>query len=676
MTDQQINTPASTPRASYDAFLVRFPSGFPESYSPEDLTDYVFLKIDEYIGTDLHEETLSEALTEDFGHISLASWGTAAPEARRSIRELMRQRGVFVRLQQGVSMASHIHSAIQAGFVPWPDDARRPNHNPRFCPYGPIQFAPVEINAVPTTTTEEPVTLAETAKLVEDAVARAFAAASHVTDTNPGNGNNGETTSVHQHETTTPHHQTEHNPQGKIPQSSGTGTRTAQTLDITGQERRGSIIEQTGQYTFRTTPAPNYRMTRNAPRRHFGLGSDQPRGLRGLRDQLTTPPARFIPRPDHDPHSGFGRGTPRITPRSSHTAPPALHTTPDENPNGDANGDITPNHGSNDNTNADVTEAIDTALQPHHISKQVETLMKSYYDRTEKFSGLDTDDFDSKLDNYERHLELHSVDKSVWVRAFPVMLCDMALIFYKMEIQPVYDLTQLPFEDLVEIFREKFNTPQRALRLADDWDNLTFNSVSTLFPNATFEDKAKYIVSRLTTLRLYLQDQVNDFMHKRKLLQIMRPFPIFQMARLEGNLSLDDLQTRLLWAVSDHASGPERSLASSTANITAQTTEEVHPMKMLLPTLLIECSFTVPETIPLLLITPPEDTSPHTTATHHTAPQLTPDITQILLARTLTAQRSAALSVRKSVVGRTVTVAGTDLKHCRTVAVLNRRERP
>lgn len=82
------------------------------------------------------------------------------------------------------------------------------------------------------------------------------------------------------------------------------------------------------------------------------------------------------------------------------------------------------------------TETADdyTETKPHHILKQVESVQNAYYDKADKFSGHDTDDFDSKLNTFRSKLGINAVGNSVWVRAFPIILTGRALVFFQTSI--------------------------------------------------------------------------------------------------------------------------------------------------------------------------------------------------------------------------------------------------
>lgn len=139
---------------------------------------------------------------------------------------------------------------------------------------------------------------------------------------------------------------------------------------------------------------------------------------------------------------------------------------------------------------------------------------KSYYDKSAKFSGSDTDDLESKLAKFRSYLNLHSVSSSVWVQAFPIMLSDHAQPFFETTVEPHYDLETMPYEHLLTIFRKKYNTPQRNLRLMDEWNSISFSKIATIHPNATLKHRTDQLFQTLSRLRLYLKNEISDFQHK------------------------------------------------------------------------------------------------------------------------------------------------------------------
>lgn len=232
--------------------------------------------------------------------------------------------------------------------------------------------------------------------------------------------------------------------------------RPGQTINLTGmhENRRESVVEQMGEYLFRNTPSTQ--PPRPTPRVHsLSKRRDTPRCLRGLRDPLPT----FFTRP-RTTLWGFRTWCPFQCTYCPPTFNDANDNTAQDLPGG------TIDH--NMDTEAQSDASTDGDVKPQHISKQVETLMKAYYDKSEKLSGLDSDEFDSKLETYRGHIDLHHVEKSVWVKAFPFMLTDMALVFFKTEIEPSHDLNGLSLDSLVNMFRTKYNSPERELRLMDD----------------------------------------------------------------------------------------------------------------------------------------------------------------------------------------------------------------
>lgn len=65
-----------------------------------------------------------------------------------------------------------------------------------------------------------------------------------------------------------------------------------------------------------------------------------------------------------------------------------------------------------------------------------------------RFRGKDRDDFDLKLENVHYQLAMHNFDRSVLLRSFLFMLADQALVFFRTDIQPSFDLSTYLLDDL------------------------------------------------------------------------------------------------------------------------------------------------------------------------------------------------------------------------------------
>lgn len=76
---------------------------------------------------------------------------------------------------------------------------------------------------------------------------------------------------------------------------------------------------------------------------------------------------------------------------------------------------------------------------------------------------------------------MHNMNPSVWIRAFPLMLTDNALIFFETAIAPKFDVELMPYEQLITDFRKGYSTPEQRLKLMDDWNSLSFSTISQTF---------------------------------------------------------------------------------------------------------------------------------------------------------------------------------------------------
>lgn len=149
---------------------------------------------------------------------------------------------------------------------------------------------------------------------------------------------------------------------------------------------------------------------------------------------------------------------------------------------------------------------------------------------------------------------MNNAHPSVRVRTFPFMLSDQTLIYYSNEIQSTHNLKNLFLDNLVIMFKQKFNTPARHLEVMDEWNKLSLKAIDKAYPTASLEEQTIYLLERLQTLRLYLKEKgISAFMHKCKLLESIRDNPAFHYARLGGHAELDVLERRVQWAVSRFA---------------------------------------------------------------------------------------------------------------------------
>lgn len=170
----------------------------------------------------------------------------------------------------------------------------------------------------------------------------------------------------------------------------------------------------------------------------------------------------------------------------------------------------------------------------YRITQQVGFLQDSYlYDKMQKFNDKNDDDFYTKVAIYEQNLSLYSIDKSVWVLAFRIMLTGQALLFFSTNVTAKFDLKTLPYDRLVEIFRQRYNTPERQLMLWSEWTSIDYALVSSMFPTASVSEKVDYIIDRLNMLRVYLKPSgPSDFIHRHRLLHALRNSPECPIARI------------------------------------------------------------------------------------------------------------------------------------------------
>lgn len=115
------------------------------------------------------------------------------------------------------------------------------------------------------------------------------------------------------------------------------------------------------------------------------------------------------------------------------------------------------------------------------------------------------------------------------------MISDHALTFSDTEVESKYDLETMQFDQLVTLFRTRFNTQERSLKLMDEWNYLSFQTVSNMLPNSSLEERIDQLLLIMGRFLLYLKGAISDFQHKCKLINAIRPFPEFNIARMHGD---------------------------------------------------------------------------------------------------------------------------------------------
>jgi len=97
-----------------------------ETSSSDDLNDYIRWRIDTYEGRKWRNDTLSEIFALDFEHLEQETFDACRRDLIQDLREILRQRGVYVRKGRGVKVAKELAAVVQAE-IPWPeDDPERP----------------------------------------------------------------------------------------------------------------------------------------------------------------------------------------------------------------------------------------------------------------------------------------------------------------------------------------------------------------------------------------------------------------------------------------------------------------------------------------------------------------------------------------------------------------------
>lgn len=323
MTEPNTPTPGTTPvsipanhtvreEIADTRVSVRFPVGFPNPFTAKDVTDLIYLKINDYIDEDLTEEMLAEACVEDFSEFGIDTWNAVTKESRRSLRNFLHQRGVFVKHGNSIKMANALEDFIRKGFFNWPDDEPRPRHNTRFCPLGRLPFNR------PTAASEQDLSsdqVQQTALAVQRAILEPANSANKITPDNQHhteNDNDPNPETNHTDHNTPSHLQTNVDNDGNIHVSLG------------GREH---TVHQTGTHNFTTRPnhmhADRQRLLASGQelRSGFFAGPETNRGL--LRpDRNENAPTSDIGRNNDKNESGFLHGV--------HSESHLLRTTPSD----------------------------------------------------------------------------------------------------------------------------------------------------------------------------------------------------------------------------------------------------------------------------------------------------------------------------------------------------------
>lgn len=180
------------------------------------------------------------------------------------------------------------------------------------------------------------------------------------------------------------------------------------------EKTHSAIVKQTGHYDFRTTAAANSNPGTGNRTNPTNPITKTTRDVIQHQRVLINAIPRYIYGPSR-------RKQQQNTPKSYGTAPAAFRKQ-FQQPFGKSNDkDSSDEADDGDDVPTDTSDK-ECGSNPHHVSKQIESLQKSYYEKINRFYRKDTSDFDSNLSNYKRHLRMHNVNRSIWVHSFPIML--------------------------------------------------------------------------------------------------------------------------------------------------------------------------------------------------------------------------------------------------------------
>lgn len=192
------------------------------------------------------------------------------------------------------------------------------------------------------------------------------------------------------------------------------------------------------------------------------------------------------------------------------------------------------------NDESSVTAEKASDIKYPSSPKKVESVQKSYCKKSDKFKRIETDDFYFKLNTYKRDLSTDSVNMSIRVRAFTIMLSVAIHLITNHFLAQVWSGCST-FRWHGYAFQTVYNTPERNLR---PWKNGTA-SVQHYMPKAyttaSLKDRKAFVLQKLGELRLFLREVVADFQNKSNILDSIPPITVFDKTRLHSDHPLIDL---------------------------------------------------------------------------------------------------------------------------------------
>lgn len=106
---------------------LRFRNGLPAEAMIEDKVNFADHCVRNYRNQYWHKESLSEFFADDFRSLTIDEFEVIESDTRRNLRNVLPQRGFYVRKGRNLSIASSLHQED----IPWPlDDPDKPTNLP------------------------------------------------------------------------------------------------------------------------------------------------------------------------------------------------------------------------------------------------------------------------------------------------------------------------------------------------------------------------------------------------------------------------------------------------------------------------------------------------------------------------------------------------------------------
>lgn len=92
---------------------IRFGNGLPQIPSATDIKDFARFRIEVYRRENCSGSLLSLSFSEDFGEFSLHMFGALRQDTRRRLRDMLREKGVYVERRRGVTTRDALYAAAR-----------------------------------------------------------------------------------------------------------------------------------------------------------------------------------------------------------------------------------------------------------------------------------------------------------------------------------------------------------------------------------------------------------------------------------------------------------------------------------------------------------------------------------------------------------------------------------